>query len=220
MITPDELALRIVAHMKQNNMIVHDTPGHLNIVYLEGVSTDLTLNDNAIDVWNDLSLLIDHTSEGVPRIVFSAAATTDPGRASTISTHAARLGGVARITLGQHFAWRMGYHRFARSQRQHPALVQCSTVLAHRDANKDGKRLGDAISKAYGINQHSTNPHYKDGLVGFHSAGCLVRKLWADHLQFIKMLAKDPRQRNTKFVWGTTILEGASILLPQNVAIL
>lgn len=216
MITPDEIALRIVAHMKQNNMIVHDTPGHLNIVYLEGVSTDLTLNDNALDVWNDLSLLVDHTAEGVPRIVFSAAATTDPGRASTISTQAARLGGVARITLGQHVAWRMGYHRFARSQKQHPALVQCSTVLVHRDANKDGKRIGDPISKAYGINQHSTNPHYKDGPVGSHSAGCLVRKLWADHLQFLQMLKQDPRQRqNTKFIWGTTILEGAPILLPQ-----
>jgi hypothetical protein len=209
------IAQAIAAHMRHKGYHLDTQPGHLNIVYLEGVSLDFTLNDNAPDGWNDLSILLDHRPDGTPYILFSAEASTDPGIASTFSTAAKRLGGVARIPFGQQRAWQMGYHRQARLFDTHPALVQRGTVLVHRDANRDHRREGDIVTQAFGINQHSTNPHYRKGPVSTHSAGCLVRKLWADHLRWLEHLKSDPRQvANKKYLWHTTVLAGVEILEP------
>jgi len=210
--TQDELATRIAEYMAAQFLVLDIHPDHRNIIYIEGMNTDFTLNENDPDGWNDLSLILQHDAEGVPHLVFVAPATTDPGISSTFSPAAWRLGGVARIKLGQQQAWRMGYHRHAKYPNQHPALVQCDPVLVHRDKNRDHKRQGDIIAQGYGINQHSTNPHYTGGPVGGHSAGCLVRKLWSDHLQFLEILKADPRQiADDKYVWKTTIIQGKEL---------
>lgn len=211
--THDEAAARITAYMSEQRIPFDTATGLLNIIYLEGVSPDFTPNDNQPDGWNDLSLLLQHDADGVPHLAFVAPATTEPGIFSTLSAAARRLGGVARIKLGQQRAWRFGYHRAARNHNSHPALVQCAPVLVHRDANRDYKRTGDIVAQGFGINQHSTNPHYTNGPVGGHSAGCLVRKLWADHLRFLELLKTDPRQvADPKFVWATTVLDGKQLL--------
>lgn len=208
----NEFAKKVADYMLAQGWAVDREPGHYNIVYIEGMDMDYRLNENRLDGWNDLSLIIDHTIAGEPLIAFQAVATTEPGRASMMSLDATKRGGVARIKFGQQRAWRMGFHRAAKFPGQHPALVQHGDVFVHRDVNRDGSRVGDPILKAYGINQHSTNAHYKDGPVGLHSAGCLVRKYWADHLEFIRILKKDPRYvRDSSYIFATTVIAGTDL---------
>lgn len=188
---------------------VDTQPGHLNIVYIEGINPDFTLNNDAFDGWNDLCLIINHTAEGLPEIIFSAVCTTEPGKTATHDNAAKKLGGVARIKFGQYTAWRVGYHRRARLLDTHPALVQCAPILVHRDSNKDGKRTGDPITYAFGINQHSTSAIYNGQKIGRWSAGCLVRKWWADHLKFMELVKTDPRYiADKRFIFSSTIFAG------------
>lgn len=207
--TNQKLAEKIVAYMGIKGYEVDTDPGHVNIVYLEGANPDATLNSDAADGWNDLSLIITFDAEKIPKIAFSAVCTTEPGKAATFDSAARRLGGVARIALGQYTAWRVGFHKQSRLLDTHPALVQCAPVPVHRDSNRDGLRIGDPVGYAHGINQHGTAPSYRGGSVGRWSAGCLVRQWWADHLRFMEIVRSDPRyQSNARHVFSTTIIAG------------
>ena len=211
--TPTQAPGAILAYMSQKGYRVDTTAGHLNIVYLEGINPDFTQNPDAFDGWNDLSLIIDHTAEGNPEIIFSAVCTTEPGKAATFDIAARRLGGVARIAFGQYAAWRVGFHKQARLLDTHPALVQCAPIPVHRDLNADGKRTGDPIGQAYGLNQHGTIARYGGGQIGKWSAGCLVRKWWDDHLKFIETVRKDPRFiADKRFIFTSTIIAGDDFL--------
>lgn len=200
---------KLFAYMQAKGYHIDSEPGHINIIYIEGMNADFTPNNDAADGWNDLSLIVKFHPAGIPEIVFSAPCTTEPGKAATFDSAARRLGGVARIALGQHTAWRVGYHRQARLLNTHPALVQCAPVPVHRDSNRDGLRIGDPIGQASGLNQHGTTPNYRGGAVGRWSAGCLVRQWWADHLRFMEIVQSDPRyQSNPRHVFSTTIIAG------------
>lgn len=211
--TQDAAARAIIAYMGAKRYQIDTQKDHLNIVYLEGINPDFTANKDAFDAWNDLSLIIEHNDDGQPHIIFSAVATTEPGRASTYDLAAKKLGGVARIAFGQYTAWRVGFHRAARLYDTHPALVQCAPLPVYRDLNRDGIRTGDPMGWARGINQHSTSANYKGDLVGFYSAGCLVRKMWNDHLKFMEIVKSDVRYlSNPKYVFTTTIIDGNDFL--------
>lgn len=214
-------ASRVLDYMRQHKYNVSTTSGEINIVYLEGINPDFTENNDAPDGWNDLSLLIDHLPDGTPLLLHSAVCTTEPGKAATFSSEARRLGGVARIKFGQQTAWRMGYHKPAKLNKQHPALVQCAPVLVHRDSNCDGKRTGDLVTYGYGVNQHSTFAGYTGYKIGNWSAGCLVRRWWADHLAWIAMLQRDVRYlQNKKYIFTSTVIAGDDFLknLPKQKA--
>lgn len=199
----------IIEYMTAKGYMIDIHPSEKNIVYIEGMNPDFTLNSDAFDAWNDLSLIFEYNAEGIPEIIFSAICTTEPGRAATLSKEARALGGVARIAFGQFTAWRMGFHKRARLLDTHPALVQCAPIPVHRDLNRDGKRTNDPIGIASGLNHHSTNPNYNGGIVGKYSAGCLVRKFWKDHMLFIDLLKTDPRYVNdAMFVFTSTIIAG------------
>ena len=208
-----EAASAIIAYMTTKNYTVDTTQGHLNIVYIEGMNPDFTLNADETDGWNDLSLIIDHTAAGVPEIIFSAVCTTEPGKAAIFDSEARRLGGVARIAFGQQRAWRVGFHKQARLFDQHPALVQCAPVTVHRDSNRDGKRTGDRMGVATGLNQHSTFPGYTGGNIGKWSAGCLVRRWWDSHLKFMFLVKSDARYRaDTRHIFSTTVIAGDDLM--------
>lgn len=177
-------ALKVLAYMQMKGYRIDTDPGHVNIVYIEGINPDFTLNSDTADGWNDLSIIITFDAEKIPKVAFSAVCTTEPGKAATFDSAARRLGGVARIALGQHTAWRVGFHKQSRLLDTHPALVQCAPVPVHRDSNRDGLRIGDPVGYAQGLNQHGTSPVYRGGAVGRWSAGCLVRQWWADHLRY------------------------------------
>lgn len=210
--TPIEAARYIIYYMMQKSYKIDLNTKHLNIIYLEGVNPDFTLNTDALDGWNDLSLIIEHDQDISPKIIFSAVCTTEPGKAATFDSEARRLGGVARIAFGQHTAWRMGYHRQARLFDGHPALVQCAPIKVHRDSNRDGIRTGDPIDWAQGLNQHGTSKIYAGGPIGRWSAGCLVRRWWAEHTQFIDICRSDVRYIADKnYIYTSTIIDGSDL---------
>ena len=149
-----------------------------NIIYFEGINTDLsTLNNDALDHWNDVSTIIGEDGT----VYFCAQATTEPGREYTDNPLNPK--GAFRIALNTQFknCWRLGDHK------GQDALVQCDTIWGHRDKNKDGFRTGDTIDTGdhFGINQHTTSGMPEK--VGFWSAGCLVRRSVEDHKEFMRL---------------------------------
>lgn len=193
------------------------TPGHLNIVYLEGINPDFTPNADRFDEWNDLRIIVDHRPDTlVPFLRFLQVATTEPGRKSTFSVDAKKVGGVARLAF-RHYAgkWVQGYHQYSKYGTRHPALVQKpgESVMVHRDFNRDGKRTGDPISPAFGINHHGVLPGVVPKLVGKHSAGCPAGLIWEEHLEFIDITKTDLRYlENPNFAYSTSILAGDDFL--------
>lgn len=172
----------------------------LNIVYLEGVTYNtLKVNPNTLDYWNDTRLIIRDSGE----IVHCAEATTEPGYYYTVRPMNSK--GAARIKLGQHLdVWKIGKHK-----NREDALVQVAPITVHRDRNKDGSRVGDALDTGlFGINQHTTGffRGWLPGRIGRWSAGCLV--------------GRDPRQHKRFMDWcrwsgmktfDTTVLSGSQL---------
>ena len=206
------LVTAILDYLRHKRYTVDTQPGHLNIVYIEGLNPDGTLNTDAIDGWNDLRLVIDHDSDGQPICRLCHVATTEPGKAPTFSATAQKRGGVARIAFGQYKAWRVGFHKQSKHGKNHPALVQAAPVSVHRDANRNGIRDGrDNVHVGrFGINQHSTQPGYRGNSVGFFSEGCLVGYLWEEHVNgFMPLVKADARYlADPDYLFVTTIIAG------------
>lgn len=210
----NDLAKAVVEYMRQQKYVVDTLPGQQNIVYIEGMGLDGQPNDDRLDGWNDLRLVITHLDNGLPQLKMAHVATTEPGRSATFSAAAARRGGVARIAFGQYRAWQMSYHHQARNGKNHPALVQRAPLPVHRDKNRDGIRTRDNIHLGmFGINQHSTRPGYRGDRVGDFSEGCLVGWLWEQHMdEFIPLLRQEPRFiLNPEYLFTTTIIAGDAL---------
>lgn len=148
----------------------------LNIVYFEGIQTDLVrLNPDKLDVWNDVRSIITNKGE----VLMVSTATTEPGAYYTYNRMNPK--GAARIAFGQHLdAWQLGKHF------KQDALVQCGSIKVHRDANEDGSRSGDPIDTGdyFGVNQHTTGNSADVSPpenVGRWSAGCLVGRYPVTH---------------------------------------
>ena len=122
--------------MRRKGYILDTQPGEINIVYVEGLNEDGTINDDASDKWNDLRVVIGFEGDK-PVILGKWRATTEPGGYYT--EHPVNPAGAARIEFGQYQAWRVGMHR-----GDHEALVQRGKVMVCRDLNKDMIRTGDA----------------------------------------------------------------------------
>ncbi len=166
------------------------TEGAANIVYIEGLNPDGTENDDKLDGWNDLRLLVGKV-KGEWQILFSQVATTEPGRFYTEKPM--NKNGAARIAFGYHPpAWAEGLHK-----GKFPALVQRKPVLIHRDLNRDGKRNESEkshMSGLIGLNHHSTSLNFKGKYIGRHGAGCKVGYDYLKHLDFLQILRFDPRR--------------------------
>ncbi len=208
-----QTAQKLLAYYRSKGYQVFEGGGRVNIFYIEGASMrgrgadfEIVKNPDRPDEWNDLRgvMLVEN---GVPEIVFCAVATTEPGIKSTNSKEAAKLGGVARIPFGQYTVWRMGFHK---GDKSHPALVQCRALKVYADKNKDGKRTGDMLRYASGINQHGAPTKTKPPrVVGGYSAGCLVGWEWEKHLYFIGICMTDPGYiANKNFEFTSVIING------------
>jgi hypothetical protein len=187
---------------------VNDTPGAVNLLYLEGcTASDLTANPDLADLWNDTSIIISYNQSGQPVIVFRAEATSEPGLSATLSSKAEKMGGVFRIDIGWHKEkWIQGFHK---QNRLHPALVQCAPINGYRDKNMDGKRTGDLYTdNVKGLNQHGTRAGLKSVMVGEWSYACLVRRMWGDHMAFMRLCSLDPRYIADKaFKYSATVVD-------------
>jgi hypothetical protein len=200
----DSLASRIVRRMQALNLKVFVGEGELNIVYLEGVNLDGTLNNDILDEWNDLRVVL-RVVDGVPEIVDKWIATSEVGAYYTFNPM--NRAGAARIQLDSQFkAWRVGMH----GSRPYESLVQVAPVSVCRDLNKDGKRTGDKVHTGlYGVNQHHG---FNAPRVGRNSAGCLVGKSIVGHQQFMKLVKTDVRyQQDSGYVFWTAVLDGSKL---------
>jgi hypothetical protein len=211
--TDDELARLVIDHMAARGMLGTPGAGGLIIAYVEGMDLDGALNDDAIDGWNDLRLVL---APDPPRLLFKCQATTEPGtyydRDHVIGS-GPRGRGAALIALGKQSCWQVGNHR---SNPDHEALVQSGAeVTVYRDYDRSFRRQeGSTDTGWFGINQHG--PGAIDGSetsIGPHSAGCLVARRMADHRAFMALVKTDPRYvADHRHVFDTTVISGRELL--------
>lgn len=200
-----KLAKRLLRYMGQQGYWIARSPNMYNIVYVEGMNEDGSLNEDRFNEWNDRRMVIQIGPGGVPALLVNDQATTEPGLFYT--KNPLNPQGAARIAFGQYKAWVDGLH-----QGWQPALVQRENLKVHRDLNQDGKRSANDpidIGKTFGINQHSTSPNKTPDLVGPYSAGCLVGRRYSWHQAFLRTVKKDVRyQMNKGYLFMSTVIAG------------
>ena len=197
---PRNLAGRIIKYMLNMGYVVATGNKEFNIVYVEGMNPDGTLNNDAPNEFNDLRLVIEFEN-GVPKIVGSWEATTEPG--SHYTHDPMNADGAARIKFGQYKAWRMGIHGVA---DPHRALVQVAPISVYRDFNQDFSRAGDLVyTGIFAINQHWGFDFPKND-VNVAGAGCLVGRSTQGHIDFLKIIEQDSRYLATPK--GAAIFDG------------
>jgi hypothetical protein len=196
---------QIVAAMTQEGHWICRHPDCINIVYVEGMDVDGSVNTDAPNVFNDLRVVVRINRAGNPEIVDLWEATTEPGihhtKIEILDPH-----GAARIALGQFKAWSVGVHMAGRPSA-HEALVQTAPIRVHRDLNQDFEREADAVFEGlFGINQHWGFDLPKSD-IGRASAGCLVGRTKSGHRAFMALCKKDPRYvANNSYRFMTSVL--------------
>lgn len=206
LILTNDLASKIIRYMLKQNYYVSIGERRYNIIYVEGMNNDGTLNSDVPNSFNDRRMVI-QVLEGVPTIIGNWEATTEPGKHYTYKPMNKK--GAARIKFGQYKAWRVGKH--GRS-KPHQALVQTGLVTVHRDFNKDFKRTGDSLDSGYfGINQHNGYDLPVNNIY-YASAGCLVGRTVKGHNEFMRLVCKDKRYlTNRMYQFYATIIPGVDL---------
>ena len=208
--TPASLEGRLVKAMLAAQQWVSRHPECVNVVYVEGMDADGTVNDDAPNVFNDLRIVLRINKAGNPEIVECWDATTEPGRYYT-SVQKIDPRGAARIAFGQYKAWSVGTHR-AGTPTAHEALVQTAPISVFRDLNEDFERQGDAeFDGLFGVNQHWGYDLPKSD-IGRASAGCLVGRTKSGHRAFMALCKADPRYvASNSYRFMTTVMPAASV---------
>lgn len=202
-----DLASRIIAYMRAKNYVVFNQPRNYNIIYVEGMNEDGTLNDDAPNEFNDRRIVIE-VINGIPKIVNHWQATTEPGNYYTFNPMNSK--GAARIKFGQYQAWSVGIHGNA---EPHEALIQVDPITVCRDYNQDFSRTGDKLDTGlFGVNQHwGYDLPVND--VSNASAGCLVGRRRQGHREFMKIIKADRRyQVDSNYVFYTTVIGGDDLI--------
>ncbi|HAG84147.1 MAG TPA: peptidoglycan-binding protein [Cyanobacteria bacterium UBA12227] len=210
----NDLASLIVKHMQTKGYQIFQGIRQYNIVYVEGMNADATLNSDQPNSFNDRRLVL-QIIDGTPAIIGNWEATTEPGFHYTYRPMNPSVG-AARIKFGQYKAWRVGAH----GKDRHEALVQTGgPVIVHRDFNKDFKRTNDKLDTGYfGINQH-WGYDLPQNNVYYASAGCLVGRSREGHRQFMKLIKQDQRyQANRDYVFYATIIPGDELIKREDAA--
>ena len=205
---PTTLAERIIAYCEDKQYQIDRNPGEKNIIYIEGMNPDGTLNEDQLNVWNDLRIVIEFKNDK-PEIIGCWQATTEPGRYYVVNP--INSNGAARIAFGQYRAWQLGTHGNA---DPHEALIQTGgPVTVHRDKNRDGSRAGDMVESGYfGINQHWGGDSPESD-IGRWSAGCQVGRTRQGHREFMKIVKSDPRfLNNNRYVFSSIIIPGDDLV--------
>ncbi|KST65397.1 peptidoglycan-binding domain-containing protein [Mastigocoleus testarum] len=202
-----DLASRIIKYMLAKGYHVDRKTGEYNIIYVEGMNPDGTLNSDRPNSFNDLRLVIQVVSR-TPKIISIWEATTEPGKYYTYNPMNSK--GAARIKFGQYKAWRVGTHGNA---EPHEALIQVSDITVHRDFNKDMIRTGDKLhTGSFYINQHYGYDYPRNN-ISYASAGCLVGRTRKGHRDFMRLIKQDWRyQSNRNYKFMTTIIAGDDLL--------
>jgi hypothetical protein len=207
--TPDTLAGRVVQALQKNGHWLSHHPDCVNVVYVEGLDSDGTANDDAPNIFNDLRLVLRVNRAGNPEIVESWESTTEPGKHFTINKEDPR--GAARIAFGQYKAWSVGTHKLGKPSA-HEALVQTAPIRIFRDLNEDFERTGDQMFEGiFGINQHWGFDLPKSD-IGTASAGCLVGRTKTGHRAFMALCKDDPRfAANNSYRFMTAVMPASDL---------
>ena len=197
---------KIASYMETKKYQFFRTEREKNIVYLEGVNKNGTINEDKPNHFNDLRLVFQFRG-GIASIEGAWEATSEPGYYYT--DNPMNQNGAARIAFGQYRSWQVGIHGYS---DPHEALVQVDVVQVHRDYNRDMVRTGDMIESGnFGINQHHGYDHPVNDIYTA-SAGCLVGRTRREHESFMHIIKYDPRYLSDKnFVFTTTIIDGSKI---------
>lgn len=184
----NDLAGKIVRAMQANKYWIARHPDCLNIVYIEGIDPDGSLNDNRNNVFNDLRVVFRLKSSGIPEIVGKWEATTEPSRKWTLTPM--NSGGAFHIKFGQYKAWIKGWYH------THDALLQAGEIEGYRDPHKTFKRdFNHPVHGAnFGVHHHWGYDLPHDDM-GNSSAGCLVGRSTDGHRMFMNAILRDPRYK-------------------------
>ena len=200
-LSKNDLAARVIKYMQAKNYLFSIGAKEYNIVYIESMNADGTLNNDAPDEFNDRRMVLEFV-EGVPRIVGNWEATTEPGSHYTYHPMNPEKG-AARIKLGQYKAWRMGIHG---EGAPHRALIQVAPISVHRDFNQDFSRVGDFVDTGiFQIDQH-WGYDYSRNDIDNASAGCLVGRTTQGHKEFLDIIEQDRRYLATPI--GVSVYSG------------
>jgi Putative peptidoglycan binding domain len=183
-----DLAGKIVRAMQANNYWIARHPDCRNIVYVEGLNPDGSLNDNRNNVFNDLRIVLRVKSDGVPEILGKWDATTEPSRKWTLQPM--NPAGAFHIKFGQYKAWIKGWYH------THDALLQAGEIEGYRDPNKTFKRDFNYPVRGsdFGVHHHWGYDLPHDDM-GNSSAGCLVGRSTQGHREFMALVLDDPRYK-------------------------
>lgn len=209
----NDLASQVIKYMQAKNYQTATESKEYNIIYIEGMNTDGTLNNDAPNEFNDRRLVIEiKATNGVPKIVGDWEATTEPGSKYTYNPMNSK--GAARIKFGQYKAWAIGTHGVDR----HEALVQVKPLSVHRDFNRDFQRTGDWVDGGlFGVNQHWGYDYSRNDIQGA-SAGCLVGRTRQGHREFMKLIKQDKRLvLNPDYLFVTTVIPGDELIKSKNI---
>lgn len=204
----NDLASRIIKYMQLKKYEIFQGVREYNIVYVEGMNADGTLNNDPPNYFNDRRMVL-QILDGVPAIIGNWEATTEPGYRYT--QRPMNPEGAARIKFGQYKAWQVGIHG---TSDRHEALIQTGgEVSVHRDLNKDYQRVGDKVDTGYfAINQH-WGYDLPNNNVYYASAGCLVGRLRQGHREFMNLIKQDRRfQLNNRYIFYTTVIYGPDLI--------
>ncbi|HEY9665709.1 MAG TPA: peptidoglycan-binding domain-containing protein [Coleofasciculaceae cyanobacterium] len=204
----NDLASRIIKYMQLKKYEIFQGVREYNIVYIEGMNADGTLNNDPPNYFNDRRMVL-QILDGVPAIIGNWEATTEPGYRYT--QRPMNPEGAARIKFGQYKAWQVGIHG---TSDRHEALIQTGgEVSVHRDFNKDYQRVGDKVDTGYfAINQH-WGYDLPNNNVYYASAGCLVGRLRQGHREFMNLIKQDRRfQLNNRYIFYTTVIYGPDLI--------
>ena len=204
-----DLASRIIKYMRDKKYFISQGVKQYNIIYVEGMNVDGTLNSDAANYFNDRRMVI-QILDGVPALIGNWEGTTEPGYYYT--DNAMNPLGAARIKFGQYKAWTVGIH-YGGGSEPHEALVQDAPITVYRDRNRDMQRTGDKTDTGlFDINQHWGYDLPYDN-VSFGSAGCLVGRLREGHRQFMALIKQDRRyQLNKGYLYYTTVIDGQDLI--------
>lgn len=203
----NDLAEKIIRYMLAKSYKVAVGYKNYNIVYVEGMGVDGSLNPDAPNCFNDRRLVI-QSLNATPKIIGNWEGTTEPGNHYT--RHPMNPAGAARIAFGQYTAWQVGMHGH---RDRHEALVQVCNLKVHRDLNRDMQRTGDRTDTGlFGINQHWGYDLPSNNIANA-SAGCLLGRTREGHREFMQLIKGDARyQRDRRFIFTTTVIAGDDLI--------
>ena len=197
-------------YLVKKNYFICRHPDCKNIIYIEGVDPDGTLNSQMPNVFEDLRVVLSIGQDGTP-LIQPWIATTAPGRPYTMKPM--NPNGAARIAPGQYKSWLVGTHVGPSGTDPHEALISgCADRYLPRRQQRLQTRGANLPWQV--IDQHWGYDQPKDD-IGTASAGCLVGEKRDGHRAFMAVIKSDPRFRaNNGYKFVTAVIPGREALTP------